>query len=270
MSRLDSAVGSMKDQDRPAGRERTVRCIDPRAMLITTFIYIAVVTSFEKFDLLGLLPLVIYPLFIMELNNLSPGAIGRKLLYVSPCALMIGIFNPLFDNRVVLHLGSLAVSGGWISFTVLMVKFVLTASAALILAAICGFDTLCVALEKLKMPKVFVSQLLFMHRYIFLTADEASRMVRAHSVRSFRRKGMKIKVFGSLCGQLLLRTLDRALRIRHAMVSRGFRGDVPLIRELKAGKGDTAFVFLWTAFFIIARCFNLPQLLGAFVMDKFA
>ena len=51
------------------------------------------------------------------------------------------------------------------------------------------------------------------------------RMARARELRSVRRQRPGLKVYGSLIGHLLLRTLDRAQRIHLAMLSRGFDGE---------------------------------------------
>ena len=267
MTKVETALGSMKGLNECSRGNTFAGYIDPRAMLITAMVFIVAVTSFGKYDILGLLPLFIYPVSLMALGNVSFRSIARKVIYVSPFAIVIGIFNPLFDNQVLVQIGHVGISGGWISFAAIMVKFVLTVSMALILVAVCGFEEICHALEKLKVPKVFVSQLMFMHRYIYVMAGEASRMVRAHSLRSFRHRGMKIRVFCSLISQLLLRTLERAQRIHTAMVSRGFTGEVLTMHRLYAAPKDVAFVLLWSAFFVLARVYNLPQWLGLFVME---
>jgi cobalt/nickel transport system permease protein len=105
-----------------------------------------------------------------------------------------------------------------------MIRFTLTVSGALVLIASTGFNSVCMAVEKMGAPRSFAVQLLFLYRYIFVLADEASRMVRARALRTFGRGGTGMRVFTSMIGQLLLRTLDRAQRIHLAMRCRGFDG----------------------------------------------
>lgn len=244
--------------------------VDPRVMIVTTLLYIAVVSSFHKYDLLGLLPLIFYPVSLVALGRLSIRRIARRLLIASPFAVMIGMFNPFLDGRIVAELGPLALSGGWVSFLSILVKFLLTVSAALILVEICGFDAVCFGLGKMGVPRVLVSQLLFLERYIHVVADEAGRMVRAHALRSFGRRDISIRVFGSLCGQLLLRSLDRGQRIHQAMISRGFSGRIHLLRERSVSTGDVLFASLWIGFFLLARCVNIPLWLGTLVLGGLA
>lgn len=268
MSRIDTVLNSLYGSSGLARGNTDAGSIDPRARLVTTMVFIIMVTSFGKYDVVGLLPFIVYPVSLASLGNISFRGIGRSLLLVCPFALFIGIFNPLLDRHIMVQIGSVGISGGWISFTTIMVKFVLTVSAALILVAADGFDALCHSMERLKVPPVFVSQLMFMHRYIHVMAHEASRMLRAHDLRSAGGKRMSMKVFGSLVGQLLLRTLDRAQRIHMAMVSRGFTGEIRIIHRLRAGLVDVIFVLAWCSFFGLARMYNLPRLLGMFVMES--
>ena len=190
--------------------------------------------------------------------------IGKNLLYISPFAVLIGIFNPMFDTRTILTIGSIDVSGGWVSFMSIILRFMLTMSAALILIGTSGFFSICVALERMKIPRVLVVQLMFLYRYIFVLIEEAIGLVRARALRSFGRKGMGISVAGSMIGQLLLRTINRARRIHLSMLSRGFDGEIRLIRKLKMDWSDYLYIMAWCSLFIIMRRYNIPEIIGKF------
>jgi cobalt/nickel transport system permease protein len=125
------------------------------------------------------------------------------------------------------------------------------------------------ALEKLKVPGPFVVQLMFLYRYLFVLIEEASRMVRARSLRSFDSKGMRFNVFVQLLGQLLLRTLDRAQRIHLAMCCRGFDGHVRLNRTMSFGYREIQFILFWSLLFVIARWYNLPVKIGSIIEGYF-
>ncbi len=167
-------------------------------------------------------------------------------MIVAPFAIFIGIFNPLLDREILFHLGNIGISGGWVSYLSILMRFTLTVMAALILIALTGFNTVCLALEKLGVPRPFVVQLLFLYRYIFVLTDEAARLVRARSLRVFESKGMGFKPFVSMVGHLLLRTLDRAQRIHLAMCCRGFEGHIPILRPMRFGMREVRYVAAWT------------------------
>jgi cobalt/nickel transport system permease protein len=164
-----------------------------------------------------------------------------------------------------MNIGSLNISGGTISFISILIKFVLTVGTTLALVATTGFETMCAGLIRLKIPGVFAVQLLFMYRYIFVLFDEALRMIRAHSLRSFRTYP-DIKIIGSLIGQLLLRSMNRAERIHNAMISRGFDGDIRIMKTMKMQWPDYSYMIIWCMFFLLCRLYNLPQALGSLII----
>ena len=268
MSKLDSARTTLDTAESLSSRSVGANTLDARAKLVTTLIFIIVVTSLHKYDLNQLLPFFVFPVFLMAAGDL-PLKILKPLLLALPFAVLIGIFNPIYDRHVLLHVGGLALTGGWVSFCVIVLKCLLVVSAALILVAVTGFDQLCQAFLKLGMPRVFVVQLMLMYRYIFVLIDEASRLQRGFELRACGQR-LTLKVMGSLLGQLLLRSISRAQRIHLAMLCRGFDGTVPLASRLKLTWRDAAFTVLWCAFFLAARFFDLTALLGTLALKGFA
>ena len=161
--------------------------------------------------------------------------------------------------------GAVPVSGGWVSYASIVLRFLLTVAAALVLTATTGFIGVCLALEKLKVPEALVTQLLLLYRYIFVLGDEAHRMSQARRLRSFRRRGMGWRVYAQMLGQLLLRTFARAQRVYLAMKCRGFDGEIRVGRPLHFGAADLAFVLRWSAAFMAFRAVDVPLALGHLV-----
>ena len=267
MGTIDSSLFNIGYLETLACQETFIHRLDPRAKLFTTIVFIVVVVSFPKYAILSLLPFIVYPVSVAALGNVPARYLAKKILIAAPFAFFIGIFNPLFDREIMLHLGPLAISGGWVSFASIMLKFVLTVSAALLLVAVTGFHQVCLALQKLGLPKALVLQLLFLYRYLFVLADEAASMVRARALRSFQGRGLDFRAYSSMLGHLLLRTLDRAQRLHLAMLSRGFDGEIRQFRRLHFTARDAAFLSVWTACFFLLRYYNLPHLLGAWALE---
>lgn len=266
MVKLDQNTFDIGLTDTLSAQDTWIHRLDPRAKLLTTLIFITTVVSFGKYEISAMIPFFIYPVVLGVLGNLPPGYLIKKVAVVSPFAIMIGIFNPLFDREVLFYLGELGVSGGWISFFSILLKFSLTVSAALTLIALTGFNAVCLALEKLGAPKVFVVQLLFLHRYMFVLIEEALRMVRARTLRAFGTS-VGIRSFGPMVGHLLLRSLDRAQRIHLAMSCRGFEGQIHIRTPLKIGYQEILFVLCWSSSFIFMRAYNLPFYIGNIITE---
>jgi cobalt/nickel transport system permease protein len=256
--------------DTLASGDTSLHRMDPRVKLITTAVFIAAVVSFNKYTVYGLIPFFSFPIILILSGGLPAGYILRKVLLISPFAILVGIFNPVFDRSIVCHIGSIGISGGWVSFISIMLRFVLTVSSALILVALTGFNSVCLALERFRVPTPFIVQLMFLYRYMFVLAEESGRMVRARQTRSFSKRPMPLKTFTSIIGHLLLRTLDRAERVYRAMCCRGFDGNIRITRSLAIGYKDIVFIVIWAIFFVSFRFWNMPAKLGELFMGIFS
>lgn len=269
MSKMESYWLDLKQLDEMASKATIIHRINPCAKLLTTVVFLTVVASFSKYEISGLFPMMIYPMVLIILGNLPARPIVNRVFLALPFVLFIGIFNPIFDQVPLMHIGPFSISGGWISFISILLRFLLAVTAALILVATTGIDAIGMALLKLKVPKVLVVQLLFMYRYLYVLLEEFIRTLRAYSLRSFHGDGIKYGVWGSLLGQLLLRTIDRAQRIYQAMLCRGFDGEMRMIGEKEIVRRDILYFLGWSALFIVLRLVNLSQLLGTLLIGGY-
>ena len=255
--------------DRLSYKNSLVHRLDPRAKLIATLFFLFTVISFSKYEVSALIPFFLFPVLMMTIGEIPFLFILKKVLLVSPFAVFIGIFNPLFDTGQVMVSSGFTISAGWFSLFSILLKFVLTISAALLLIATTPFPSVCHGLRSLCMPSVFVAQLLFLYRYIFVLAEEAMRMVRARDMRSFGARGTDIKVFVRLIGTLFLRTFERAERIYSAMLSRGFRGDIPVLIPTHIKAADLLFVTVTISFTLLFRFYPVTEGVGRWAQEVF-
>ena len=151
--------------DQLSNGESAVHRLDPRAKLLTVMVFIAMVVSFDRYEVSALLPYFFFPAVMIPVAGIPARYIARKYLFLLPFAVLIGIFNPVFDRDTAMFLGPFAVSGGLVSFASILIRFTLTALAAFILVAVTGFNGICLSLERFKVPKVFCVQLMMLYRY---------------------------------------------------------------------------------------------------------
>lgn len=255
-------IGTM---DELARLDSPVHRLDTRAKAIVTAAFVITVMSFPRYEVSALTPFLLYPLALMAAGRIPPQPICRKILLALPFALVIGVLNPILDRHPVAAFGSLVITGGWLSFASIILRFILTVSAALVLVACTGMFPLGVALERLGVPRIFVMQLLFLYRYLFVIADEGSRMIRSVEIRSAKPGSLSLSIYGSLVGHLLLRSMDRAERIYRAMVARGFDGTERIPGGSTLGWSDGIFMAGWLMFFAAARAWNLAAAMGSLV-----
>ncbi|MBP8645870.1 MAG: cobalt ECF transporter T component CbiQ [Syntrophobacteraceae bacterium] len=263
MTKIEASVFDISHLDLLSSRQTVIHRLDPRVKVATALFFIIIVVSFPKYEIASLVPFALYPAVLIALGNLPLGPLMKRILWAAPFAVLIGIFNPFLDSEVLLRLGPLHLSGGWVSFLALLLKFALTVAAALCLVATTGFNTICMALDRMGVPRIFAVQLSFLYRYIHVLADEAARMSRARALRSFRGKGMGMRVYSFMMGHLLIRTMDRAQRIHTAMLCRGFDGEIRMMTSLRIRPVDIGFLAGWCGLFVLLRLFDLSHWLGS-------
>jgi cobalt/nickel transport system permease protein len=262
---FEAAYSDIGRLDLLSYRDTAIHRLDPRAKVVATMLFAVVVVSFPKYEVLSLLPFFLFPVLIAALGDIPADFIARKVIAVSPFAVFVGIFNPLFDPSTVTIAPGVSVSAGWVSFASILVKFALTISTGLLLIATTSFPGICRGLRRLGFPALFVSQLLFLYRYLFVLIEEAIRVVRAREMRSFGKRGAGVGVFVRVVGTLFLRTVERAERIYGAMLARGFRGEVPSMRRETLRPSDAVFLLAAGGFFALCRFVPVPQTIGRLI-----
>lgn len=261
---LDNAYYSIGRLDRLSYQDTFIHRLDPRTKVIVTIFFILTVVSYPKYEVVGLTPFFLFPMLMISLGDIPAVFLLKKILIVSPFAIFIGIFNPVFDAGTVQVFGS-TFSAGWISFLSILLKFTLTISAALLLIATTSFPGVCHALRKIGLPGLFVSQLLFLYRYLFVLLEEAMRIIRARDMRSFGGRGLDARVAVRIIGALFLRTVERAERIYSAMLSRGFQGDMPTMKRSKLRLVDAVFLIAVVLGLALFRFYSVPDILGRYL-----
>jgi len=159
------------------------------------------------------------------------------------------------------------VTAGWVSFLSIILRGLLSVQALLILIGSTGYYRLCRSMQRLGLPSVFTTQLLFVYRYLYVLIEEALAMRRARDARSFGRRSYPLKVWGTLVGQLLIRTFERAELISRAMLARGFTGRIPAdVFESPAWKmRDTVFLAAWCSALLLLRLFHPVETLSTLI-----
>lgn len=265
MADIMKSIYNIRFLDELAGKNTVIHNMHPLAKLLITMAYLIVMVSFDKYEITPLLPFFFYPVMVTALAEIPLLPILKRMLLAAPFAVGIGAFNPLIDRSTVLVMGAFQLSGGWISFLSIMIKFVLAVMAALTVIATTGMDRIAAALRMLRVPRVFVLQLLLTYRYISVLAEETARTVQAYNLRAPLSKGIRPGIWGTLTGNLLLRTFDRAQSVYQAMAQRGFKGEYNTGNNNGMALKDTLYLLGWVLFFLVARFYNIPVLIGSLV-----
>lgn len=199
--------------------------LNSQTKIITTFLYVVIVVSFNKYDLTGLMPFILYPVIMISLAKIPCKYLYWRIAIAIPFCFFAGIANVIYDNETAFTLFNLTITLGMVSFITLIVKCILTISSVLILIATTSLSEIARQLVQYKVPTVFVLLVALVYRYIDVILKESANMYLAYLLRAQEQKGVKMKDMGIFLGQLILKSLDRSERVYCAMKCRGFNGD---------------------------------------------
>lgn len=264
-SKLEYVLCELDAMERTARMRSPLHGLDARAKLLVTLVFLVTMLSVPLSRLSELLLFFLFPLVLCSMGGLSYSRIFRRSLLVLPFVAFIGVFNLFYDREPVFRIGSVIVTAGWISFLSIILRGLLSVQALIVLVSSTGYYRLCRSMQRLGVPSVFTTQLLFVYRYLFVLIEQGLAMSRARDARSFGRKSYPLKVWGMLIGQLLIRTFERAELISRAMLARGFTGCIPenVCDRSVWRMRDTLFLLLWSVALILMRLFYPVETLTA-------
>lgn len=226
--------------------------LHPLGKLLLSVLYIFIVVSFNKYALVPLIVMSVYPIFGFIVGELSFKEGIYRMRVILPLVLFVGIFNPFVDKQVIGHIGELEITGGVLSMLTVMIKGFYSVLSVYILIATTSIDDICYALRMLRLPRVMVIVVMLIYRYFGVMAVEADRIMTAYKLRAPSQNGIHYKAWGTLVGQWLLRSMDKAERVYESMLLRGFTGDFR-IRKKKVRIPDVLYPVIWIVIFIVIR-----------------
>lgn len=264
--KLDENLMIIKRIEKLAEEKTCIHNLNSISKIITTLIFLICVISMDTYNLSGLFGFIFYPIILIELSNIPKNLLCKRVIVTIPFCLFAGVSNLIFERKTALIFMGINITFGLISFISLIIKTVLCVSAVLILVATTKMTDLFYALNKMKVPKIIVIQLLFLYRYIEVILTECKDMYTAYSLRGNSIKGIKMQHMGGFIGSILLRSFDRAEEIYDSMLCKGFYGIYPINSDNNiVKKSDIFFTIFISAASIIPRLINISNLVGSIV-----
>ncbi len=224
--------------ERYVAGESVVHQLDPRVKVLLTLLFIIGNLLIGDGRWATFVAAWLFLLGCVWLGQVSLALLLRRSLVALPFALaaLSVLFNQPGEPLWVIALpgATLTISdGGVVRFASILVRSWLSVQMAILLTATTAFADLMHALRHLRTPAILVSIISFMYRYLFVLAEEASRMLRARAARSAsggKGSGGSLlwrgRVAGGMVGQLFVRSYERSERVYRAMLARGYQGQM--------------------------------------------
>ena len=253
MHNISRAIIEIHAIDRESRRSGWLQSVNPLCKLLVTLAYLVVLLSFGKYHLAGILLMACYLLVCFIANGVSVNLLFRRMWFILLLVAFVGLPNLFIDHQPILQVGNVVITGGMLSMTTLFLKGVFAVTAAYLLMVTTPMETICGALRQLHVPAVIVTVFMLVYRYLIVLLKEVERMTCAYSLRAPGQRGVHFKVWGTMVGQLLLRSIDRAQMVYESMSLRGFDGEFYVSQDRKACWGDWLYTLGWIVFFLIIR-----------------
>ncbi|MFM2481308.1 cobalt ECF transporter T component CbiQ [Celerinatantimonas sp. YJH-8] len=217
---------------------------DPRARLLTMFVFVAVTVSLTQLG--PLLSMLSLALLLARIVNIDWRVIIHRLLAFEGFMVLVLVFLPFaYPGDPMASLWGMHISASGIERAVVIVL----RGNAVVLAVLALIGTLEPimlgrAMARLGVPKKLIHLFLMTVRYISVLFSEYSRLRTAMTARGFRAQGNMHtwRSFGWLIGMLLVRSMERAQRVHDAMRCRGFNGQFHLLEQSNWQLRDTLFL----------------------------
>lgn len=215
-----------------------VHQLDARVKVVLTFLFILTVS---------LTPMGVFTVYLLLLGlvwvvafcaRIDLGFLLKRSLVAVPFALAAITLPFTVAGQPLLQLplgsGIIISQEGTIHFLSIVLKSWISVQMAVILVTVTPFSAILGGLQALRVPQPLLAIISFMYRYTFVLADEVLRLLRARSARSATIPGQRSggtllwrgQVAGRMAGSLMLRSFERSERIYHAMLSRGYQGQM--------------------------------------------
>lgn len=225
--------------------------LDARAKLAAVALWSVGVACMQSVDALGLA--VILAVLVLLSARLSAGVVIRRLAVVNVFIVAMWLILPW---RITVGDAWFSAGGeqvdGWIAYhpagVTLALRLTLRTNAiVMVLLALLSTSSLISTargLRRLCLPEKLVLILLFAVRYVVVIDDELQRMWAAVRMRAFAPAASlhAYRTYANLLGLLLVRSHNRASRIRDAMLVRGFDGHLPELQDKRMPQAGWALV----------------------------
>jgi cobalt/nickel transport system permease protein len=197
--------------DRYSRLESPVHRVSSAVKLVAALALVAAVVLLPASRPVFLVAVAIVLVAVAVLSRIPWRFLAMRVLLLEPFVLgvaVLALFQP----------------GGWRTFLLLVGRCTLCLTVMVLLSNTTPFADLLRVLKRWRMPALLVTTLSLMYRYLFVLVDEAQRMGRARTSRTFTaRRSRGWGTMATVVSQLFVRSSERAERIYAAMCSRGWR-----------------------------------------------
>jgi cobalt/nickel transport system permease protein len=207
--------GSLGTVEAVAAKDSPVHRLDPRVKIVGLIglVLVAVTLPTGSWAAFGALAAIL--VVLAALSRLPPLYVLRRMTIEIPFLLAAAVLPFTAED-------------GFALGATVALKVSISVLAMVILSSITPFPKLLRGFEMLKVPRLILTIVAFMWRYMHVLAGEVSRMQTARAARGYSASWLwQATSVGPLIATLFLRSLERGERVHLAMMGRLYDGSMP-------------------------------------------
>ena len=183
-------------------------------IIFTLFLVILLTVLPGSYISFASLPILILLISMLIISGVPVTNVIKRTLVILPLVLPVIVLNSIFMEAGLKH------------SLILSVRSFLSIFSLILLVSVTRFSDIMKTLASWHFPRIMIMILSFMYRYFFLLTGEMEKMVRAVKMRSGGSRGLGlIRIYSQILAILFIKSYERAERVYHAMLMRGYDGN---------------------------------------------
>lgn len=222
--------------ERTAAMPGLLQALDPRVRLVGLFALVISVILCRRLEAIAALWLLAIVIAIASRVSIATLALRVWLLVFLFTGLIAFPAVFLTPGNAIFSIGNLSVSAQGLRTAALLILRVETAATLTTILVLCTpWTQIIKSMRNLGAPVEVIAILAMTHRYIFLLVETASQMFEARASRTIGRinSSDQRNLTSRTAGVLLGKSIELSHDVYAAMLSRGFRGEVHLLTNLR-------------------------------------
>lgn len=202
--------------------ESRVHNLDAASKVLITIGFVLAIISLDYFELPKLMYFACYLIFLIRLSTIPLKTFLIPVMMSSIFVGSLGLASWYWaETEQILFLNTVIVDKSVLIGLTLLLKTILTVCATTLLAVTTKKLELYQGLLRLRVPEIFIWQLMLLGTYLQVILNECIKMLEAYALRS-NTQTILWPDYPLLLGQLFLLSHKRATQIYQAMLCRGF------------------------------------------------
>lgn len=261
MNKIENAIQTVHKIDHAPGKNK-LNQVHPLVKIILNIFYLVMLTSINKYDFITTVAMSIYLIILGIIQDVKIVELIKRFKLIILFLLIVGFANPILDRTTVTYIGIIPITTGIISMTTLVLKSLFAVISTYFLITSTEIEEICCSLKLLHIPNILIITIMLTYRYIILFLKEVQRMWTAYQMRAPKQKGINYKVWGSMIGSLMIRSIDRAKTVYESMELRGFNPETSFCQNTRINIRDMLCMILGIALILIFRYIPVFEIIG--------